>query len=571
MAKPKRTFGQRVAGFYDAIESRFAPGRFRARRLAHLEITQTETLLRLQAHMVARDSAGTETTKGKNWLTSRLSPDTELETEQEETRNRSRDLYLKDPIAASHIKGRVTNVVGTGMTPQSQIRGDELISQERAEALNSQLEELARRQMKRSDISGVIALWMQQRLIQRCVDRDGEAFVVFSDKVVARKPLPLAAEVVSVQRIETPAQFAGDANVRLGRRRDKDGTVISYFIRKTEPNDQMGWDESYDEVPVDRVCHIYEQDEPGASRGWPANVASQRTLKNAWDYEEAVLIAKQVQACYTAFVPKPRPTVAAINAATSTDTDGRRNQQISPGGIVYYDPITEGVPTFADPGKGGEDHATYMDSLARKAAAGMNYPAEMLAKNYGAMNFASTRASIIEGRIEFDAAQLFHVDLWLSRWWEEFVREAVIAGEVDITPAEYNERPHVFERHIWVPCQRDWVDPLKDVNANVAAVNAGVRSKSMVAATAGTNFDDVIDQQVRERIREANADLIVQKRKLEIELELLKYRKQIGLPDQVVPPSTPPNQPPPPDDAEDDEDEEDEADEENDEKQGDSA
>ncbi len=523
MARKRRTLSGWAADTWDALEVRLSPSHYARRKLA-------ENAVRLQEQMIARDAARHEHTKGKNWLVGRSSPDTELEAEHEDARNRSRDLYLNDPIGASYVKGRVTNVIGTGMSPQSQIRGDDVGSSERAEKLNRQLEELAKRQAKKADVSGLRALWMQQRLVQRCVDRDGEAFVVFSARVVAKKPLPLAVEVVSVQRVETPPNKEGDLTVRLGRKRDKDGVVTHYYIRRTEPNDSKEWDETYDEVPAERVCHIYEEEEPNQSRGWPGNTPSQRTLINAKDFEEAVIIGKQVQACLTVHIPKANPLATALGAATSTQSDGKRLQQISPGLINYYDPV-DGTPiTTTDPSKGGEDHATYMDSLTRKAAAGCNYPAEMLSKGYGSMNFASTRASIIEGRVEFDAWQQFQVDLWLSRWWEEFVREAVIAGLVDISPAEYNERPHVFERNLWVPCQRDWVDPLKDVSANVKAVETNVRSKSMVASSAGSNFDDVMEQRTRERILEAEADFAVKARESELEKELLELRQKLELP-----------------------------------------
>lgn len=528
MAK-RKSFLARFGAALDAVEFRIAPKRYAQRKVV-------ENLLRMQERMVARDAADHGRLKGSKWLASRLSVNSELEIEQEDTRNRSRDLYLNDPIAAGYVKGRVTNVVGTGLTPQAQIQAGDAIDQERAEKLNRQIEEVARRQMKRADLSGLRSLWMIQRLVQRCVDRDGEAFVVFSDRLNDRRPVPLSVEVVSVHRVVTPPGKEGEPDVRLGRRVDRDGVVVSYFVRRAEPNDTKEWDETYDEVPASRVCHIYEEEEANQARGWPAATPNMKTLKNAADYEEAVIIARQVKACFTAFIPKSNPMGAAIGAATGTTSSGQRLQSLEPGLVHYYDPAAEGKIEFADPGGGGEgDHSQYMESLYRKTAAGYNYPSEALTKNYGAMNFSSSRASLIEGRIEFDAGQMFQVDLFLGRWWELLVEEAVIAGLVDISPQEYLAAPHVFTRHFWIPARRDWVDPLKDVTANNKAVEGGITSKTMVAAASGSDFDTVLAQRTRERVREVEADLEVALRQLDAEKAVADYRSSLGLPDPAAP------------------------------------
>ena len=528
MAK-RKSFLARFGAALDAVEFRIAPKRYAQRKVV-------ENLLRMQERMVARDAADHGRLKGSKWLASRLSVNSELEIEQEDTRNRSRDLYLNDPIAAGYVKGRVTNVVGTGLTPQAQIQAGDAIDQERAEKLNRQIEEVARRQMKRADLSGLRSLWMIQRLVQRCVDRDGEAFVVFSDRLNDRRPVPLSVEVVSVHRVVTPPGKEGEPDVRLGRRVDRDGVVVSYFVRRAEPNDTKEWDETYDEVPASRVCHIYEEEEANQARGWPAATPNMKTLKNAADYEEAVIIARQVKACFTAFIPKSNPMGAAIGAATGTTSSGQRLQSLEPGLVHYYDPAAEGKIEFADPGGGGEgDHSQYMESLYRKTAAGYNYPSEALTKNYGAMNFSSSRASLIEGRIEFDAGQMFQVDLFLGRWWELLVQEAVIAGLVDISPQEFLAAPHVFTRHFWIPARRDWVDPLKDVTANNKAVEGGITSKTMVAAASGSDFDTVLAQRTRERIREVEADMEVALRQLDAEKAVADYRSSLGLPDPAAP------------------------------------
>ena len=47
-----------------------------------------------------------------------------------------------------------------------------------------------------------------------------------------------------------------------------------------------------------------------------------------------------------------------------------------------------------------------------------------------------------------------------------------------------------FSAHEWQPRSWDWVDPLKDVEAQIIAINAGIRNPMDVAAQAGTDFAD---------------------------------------------------------------------------------
>jgi lambda family phage portal protein len=520
---PRRTWEQFIADWFDAVEQRIAPARhYRRRTLGNR--------LRLQERMLSVDPPDEDRMGGRSWLGSRLSPNSALESHLDDYREKAEELATTTPIGASYVRGRVTNVVGTGLHPQSRVREDEQVDKDRARQINCQLEEVYRLVAMKADVTGRLPMRLVQRLVQRTLDRTGEAFLVMSDKPIPGKPIPLALEVVGPYRVATPPELDGEADIRLGIRSDADGMPISYFIYKHDPDDSAEDVEAWEEVRAGRVLHIFEPEEPGQLRGWPAAMPVVKTMRNTTDFEEATLIANQVRACFGAFIPVTDPIAQTAAGVSSTASSGAGLEELYPGMIYRYNADVEGAPTFADPGAGGgSDLETYLLGQHRKIAAGLNYPYEMLFKDYGRLNFAATRAALLEGRIDFAAAQQLLVELFLMTWWSRLVFEAVLLGLVDISPREYVKRPESFSRHQWIPQPQDWVDPQKDVGADETSVNAGFKSRTMVSAARGMDEEEVQEQRTREQVADVERELAVSKARADAEKELAEYRKSLGL------------------------------------------
>ena len=474
-----------------------------------------------------REAANTsDRFRGAKWLTSRLSPDSEAELELTDVRQRARDLYLNDPVAAGYVRGRVTNVVGTGIRPQARIRSDQTngITDQRAQDLNTRIEGVWGRWAAKASRCGRRPFWTIQRLAERCVDREGEALVVLSDKAVAGKPVPLCVEVVSIQRLETPAVFEGEQHpngrpkVRLGIEREPDGTPTAYYLRRADPDDTKHWSELYDRVLAERVVHIYDDEDPGQSRGWPAMVPSMPSLKDIKDLDEAHIIKRQMEACFGIVIRgSGSPVDAAVAAATNTNSNSQRLQEMVPGMVHYAGPC-DAVETV-DPGQGsGADHNEYLRGRYQRVAAGLNIPVEYLLRAYGGTNYSSGRLSLLDVRADAKVGQKFLIDLLIVKVWERFVEECVLADLVNISAAEYLKAPHVYTASVSIPPTQDWVDPVKEVLAAEEAVDEGFASRSEIVQGRGHDDEEVQEQRLREKMRDADN-----------ERRLRDYRTKLGL------------------------------------------
>lgn len=79
------------------------------------------------------------------------------------------------------------------------------------------------------------------------------------------------------------------------------------------------------------------------------------------------------------------------------------------------------------------------------------------------------------------------------------IEEAWLRGEIPIRDFETNKQ-HII-RSRWVPPSYGWVDPLKEVKASQAAMDAGISSLSIEAAAQGRDWEQILEQQAREQSR----------------------------------------------------------------------
>ena len=496
-----------------AVEFWLTPERVTRRR------TMANNLKFQELRLSSREAGDLDRFRGSKWITSRLSPDSEAEADLEDIRDRARDLYLNDPIFAGYVKSRVTQVVGMGFTLQARIKEGDGISAERARDLNKTLEALWKRQARRIGISGTRSFWQIQRLAQRCLDRDGEAFVVMSDRPVKGKPVPLALEVVTVSRVATPPEKESNPRIRLGIERDVYGVPTHYYIRVTDPDDTKLVSETFRRVPAARVMHLYEEEEPGQSRGCPSASCVLNTLKDLKDYNEAALMKRQTEACFAAFVEVAEgasPAVVAAAASHDTNSNNNRLQELVPGTIEYLG-AGEKI-TFATPSGNGADQANYLDSQHHGVAAGLNFPYEQLTKAWGKANYASSRTALLEGHAEARVWQKLQTETICLPVWEEFVLQCIQARLVEITAVEYRKTPWLFDACAFIPTGWDWVDPLKEVKAANEAIGGGIECRTDVVQSRGQDDEEVQERRVQEQMRDADNEKRVK-----------DYRKKLGL------------------------------------------
>ena len=69
--------------------------------------------------------------------------------------------------------------------------------------------------------------------------------------------------------------------------------------------------------------------------------------------------------------------------------------------------------------------------------------------------------------------------------WRRWVETAQLAGRLDLSD------PAAARMVQWIPPRWDWVDPLKDIQAQVLAMEAGITSRRKVVEATGYDVEEV--------------------------------------------------------------------------------
>lgn len=466
---------------------------------------------RVAERFAAYEGAENDRLRGEKWLASKLSSNDQLTTELETLIDRSLDLYRNDCYASSAINGRVDNVVGAGIRPQSRVQPERgILTPAQAEEFNVMAEWLFSRWAK------LQRFYSKQRQMERCHGIFGESWLEIADEDNPISPVTMTVQVIAPQRIPVMSYGSVQAGQRrrLGLHLNQDGLPISAYVRRSLPNDSEAYDQQEDEKDLGtQILHSYEELFPGQLRGVPWLAPAMGRLKDLKDFVYANLVAEQVAACHSAFITGVTdPMVLAEQGRSRSNLEN-----LSPGTIQYL-ADGEGV-AFSDPARPGTTLAPYVEWALHGVAAAIRYPYELLAKQF-TNNFSGGRLALIDGRITFKVWQQCLIERDLEPVWHRFIDQCVFQGAIKIDPVKYEENRDHFLQHTWIPPGWPWVDPEKEVTADLAAVAGGLQTETESLAARGRDFDETLAQ----REREAMA-------KMKSEARIMKARRELGLPD----------------------------------------
>ena len=229
----------------------------------------------------------------------------------------------------------------------------------------------------------------------------------------------------------------------------------------------------------------------------PRLTTSLMRLRDVDEYQDAVMMRKKIEACYTAFVTGGNPNATVVDGErVTTDAANRRIETLSPG-MIFYGSDGQEI-TFGSPGAISKDEYTTDQLHAIAAGIGVTY--EQLTGDYSEVTYLSARAAQLELR------ELVEMFRWISfipmacnGIWRWFLDAYYTAGRLrtDIYPAE------------WTAPAFPWIDPSKDVTAAKAEVSGGLTSLSAQIRARGedpeTVFKEIADE--RKKLKELGVKL----------------------------------------------------------------
>ena len=121
-------------------------------------------------------------------------------------------------------------------------------------------------------------------------------------------------------------------------------------------------------------------------------------------------------------------------------------------------------------------------------------------------NYSSLRAELVEFRRRVEQLQHGVIAHQLCRpIWARWMEAAVLAGALDLPG--FASAPARWRAVQWIPPRWDWVDPLKDIQAQVLAIDAGLLSRRKAVEATGYDIEEIDRENAADAARAATLGL----------------------------------------------------------------
>ena len=428
----------------------------------------------------------------KGFVTSRAHVNALIAASGPEMNARARWLVRNNGYAANAIESWAANTVGDGISPNSSIA-----QASRKDAV----QRLWLAWTDDADAEGLTDFYGLQRRAAREVFMTGEVFLRFRPRRVEDGlVVPLQVQMLPSEMLPL-AHNAVDVNgnvIRQGIEFDRVGRRMAFHFLRRHPGDSTdpGLSGETVRVPASEVLHIIDPVEAGQLRGVSRFAPAIVKLFLLDQYDDAELDRKKVAAMYAMFVTSPAPD----NPLAPPDEE----YEVAPGQVVRLDPGED--VTVSAPADSGSTYEPFQYRTLLQISAALGIPYGYLSNDGAKGNFSNSRLSLIEFRRRVSAWQHSVMVFQMCRpVWARFMDTAVLAGALRLPG--YDRRRAEYLACNWLPTKWDWVDPLKDANAEIAQIEAGLKSRTQAIAERGYDAEQVDAEIARERDREKRLGL----------------------------------------------------------------
>jgi lambda family phage portal protein len=424
-------------------------------------------------------------------------------------RDRSRDLLRNAPLATGAVNTVITNVVGTGLRPQSHI--------DRA-VLRPYLKTDEAMEKWEAEAERIFTLWaashdcditrcqtftdLQALLLRSCLE-SGDVFVIRKYKERTGNPFSTSLQVLEADRIESPNKM-NTPKIIAGVEIDDDGAPVAYHILNRHPDDHEKGALESAKIPVfdadgrRQVLHIFTRTRPGLTRGIPYLAPVIESLKQLDRYTEAEIMAAVISSFFTIFVKSE--TEEGLNPLGGEEQKPARpnDYKLSAGAILDLQP-NESIE-IANPNRPNQAFDGFVQSVLRQIGVALEIPFEILIKHFTA-SYSAAQAALVEAWKTFSTRRKWLAAQFCQPVYEMVISEAVARGYLS-APGFFAD-PFVRAAYLgaeWIGPPRGQIDQLKEIRAADYRVKLGVSTlEEETAQITGGNWETKHIQRAREQ------------------------------------------------------------------------
>lgn len=296
----------------------------------------------------------------------------------------------------------------------------------------------------------------------------------------------------------TPAiQFSIELDDYLG--------PVAYWILQRHPGDIFAYSQESkyrERVPAEDIIAFFDiRTRAGQMIGMPRFSSIIARLHRIDQFDIAHVTAAIWAACKPFFITQEFPTAneyvpdfikQQMQSTGESDLPGEgegdkvSNVEPGTGEILAYGQ----KPVLVDPKFPVEAATDFKKDSLRGASAGSGTPYFTMANDLESVNFSSGRLGLEHARDGFKILQEHFIDNFRRPHFNEWLKYAILSGEVPISVARLEElqMAAVFHGRRW-----GYINPMQDAQADIMGIEAGLTSRSRVIADSerGGNVEEV--------------------------------------------------------------------------------
>lgn len=451
-----------------------------------------------------------------NWPAWSQSMDWDLRIGLNALRSRSRYLTQNNEYGKKFLQMCSTHVVGPNgfqlrvRVMDTDAKGKKTLDRAASDAIRDAFLEWGKK--GNCDVTGQYSFFDVCNLYIRCVARDGESLV---RKVYGKAagPYGFQLQVLDVERLDVMLNdtLTNGNIVKMGVETTEYGKPVAYHIRTKHPGDNLFTTvqgSTYQRVAAGDMYHHFVADRPEQNRGVPWMHAAMTKIQNLGGYEESAIVAARTGASKMGFFKTPDGNAEPLS--TDQQDDGKFMTDAEPG---VFDVLPEGYDFVPfDPDYPHAMFDAFVKACLRGIASGLGVSYNTLSNDLEGVNFSSIRTGVLEERDNWMVIQNWMIENFLSDVFTTWLKYALLSGSIALPNGSVlpNAKFDKFNAAVWQGRRWQWVDPLKDVEANVLAINNGLRSRSDSISDQGKDIDDVFAQLSEEQKKISDLGIIIE-------------------------------------------------------------
>lgn len=417
-----------------------------------------------------------------------LSADQEIKGNLRILRGRARELSRNNAIAKSYLKILVANVLGErGMHYRPMVRkADDELDLDTNKAIHDAFLEWSCK--GNCTVDGKLSLRAAQNLVLSTVATDGEAFVRLVPGF--KNKYRFALQLIDADQVDPLFQRWPSKNeneIRLGVEVDLWGRPVAYHVNPAHPSD-IGGSLLRERIRSEYLLHLYDPLRVQQTRGIPWFTPCMLEMRMLGGYMEAELVAARVSAAKLGFL-----TNKEAAGYTAPDEDAHYKLDADPGTIEELPP---GLDFHGwDPQHPSNAFPNFIKAALRFIAGSLGVSYNALAADLEGVNYSSMRSGLLIERDQWKMCQSFMKENFLEPVFKNWLSMALLSGELSLGSHD----PSRFCAGRWEARGWPWVDPLKDVQASILKVAAGLGTRDRIISEEGGDVEETFEQIKREK------------------------------------------------------------------------